>query len=169
MYVSNLLLIALLFSLVVIFRNHEFRSLGLSVRNWFILHLLAVQSHLARSAAARYSMRGRRRGIGDRCLNDVTLRSATNEIERVTSPPAVRQRLESVLRRRKSSRRHRPQPPDFRGRHGIRAVGRILQTRRDHHHPSTHHGARTLDPHRAPPAAEKRCLPRTQRHQHLLR
>src|ERR1017187_4005081 len=102
MYVSNLLLIALLFSLVVIFRNHEFRSLGLSVRNWFILHLLAVQSHLARSAAARYSMRGRRRGIGDRCLNDVTLRSATNEIERVTSHRSEERRVGKECRSRRS-------------------------------------------------------------------
>jgi len=60
---------------------------------------------------------------------------------------------------------HRPR--HCRRRHRVRPVRWLLQNGRDHHRPSTHHGFRALDSHRAPAAAEKRCLSRTERHQTL--
>ena len=71
--------------------------------------------------------------------------------------PAVHQRLEPVLRRRKSPGRHRPQPPNFRRRHRVRPVGRILQDRAKPRPFLNSPWRRALDPHCAPAAAEERC------------
>ena len=50
----------------------------------------------------------------------------------IRQAPPVHKRSEPVLRRRKSSRRHRPQPRHRRRRHRLRPVRRLLQARRNY-------------------------------------